>query len=305
MESEPVLPLHGSLQLEQAVRMTAQAFESAGLNYGHGTDNALDEASWLLLYGLDLPVHLAPDYTQSLAEPQRRRCNQLIHRRIQERIPVAYITGSAWFGGHEFYCDERALVPRSPLAEFIAQDFFGLFTEAGSVLSSPPGAILDLCCGGGCIGITCALTLPQAAVVCADISPEALLLAASNVSKHQVEGRVTLCESDVFSRVTGRFDLIISNPPYVDACDIAAMPEEFHAEPMIGLAAGDDGLDLVHTIMQQATHYLNDDGWLVVEVGNSQAAMMAAYSHLPLTWLEFSHAGQGVFAISASALVKQ
>lgn len=302
MSTTPVLPTHGPLSLEQAIRTVASAFDKAGLNFGHGTDNALDEASWLLMHALGIPVDQPPDYAQSIAESQRESCNQFIQRRISERVPVAYLTGRAWFAGHEFFCDERALVPRSPLAEFITCDFFGLFQAQGSVLSSPPTRILDLCTGGGCIGISCALTDPHCEVVCSDISPAALELAASNVAKHGLQQRVRVVESDLFSDIDGRFDLIISNPPYVDADDIASMPEEFHAEPVLGLAAGNDGLDLVRVMMRQATQYLSERGWLVVEVGNSQPAMEKAYHHLPLSWLEFSHGGHGVFAIHVKDL---
>ena len=302
MPTTPVLPMHGPLTLEQAIRTAAAAFDAQGLNYGHGTDNALDEASWLLMHALGLRVDLAPDYALSIAESQRDRCNQLIVQRINDRVPVAYLTGRAWFAGHEFYCDERALVPRSPLAEFINSDFFGLFHNEGSVLAQPPTRILDLCTGGGCIGISCALAEPNCEVVCSDVSTDALALATENVAKHGLQQRVSVVESDLLERIEGRFDLIVSNPPYVDADDIAGMPKEFHAEPMLGLAAGNDGLDLVRVMIQQAPRHLTKRGWLVVEVGNSQPAMDKAFSHLPLNWLEFAQGGHGVFAIEAENL---
>ncbi len=300
MHSNPVLPPHGPLTLENAIRATAKAFDAANLDYGHGTDNALDEASWLLLHALDLPVDVAPDYGQPVTEGQRRHCNTLINRRLAERIPLAYITGSAWFAGHEFFCDERALVPRSPLAEFINSDFFGLFQKPESLVISPPQRILDLCTGGGCIGISCALALPEAYVVCADLSKEALALAKKNIEKHAVQDRVQIIESDLFERIDGQFDLIISNPPYVDEDDIASMPDEFHAEPMMGLAAGKDGLDLVRVMMRDAPNHLTEQGWMVVEVGNSQPAMQANFPNAGLTWLEFSNGGHGIFAVPAT-----
>ena len=298
--------MHGPLTLEQAIRAVAKAFEAAGLYYGHGTDNALDESSWLLMHVLGIRVDQAPNYAQSIAESQRTSCNEMIQRRISERVPVAYLTGRAWFAGHEFFCDDRALVPRSPLAEFINTDFFGLFQDEGSVLLNPPSRILDLCTGGGCIGISCALAEPMSEVVCSDISKDALALAQSNVEKHRLQQRVSLVESDLFANIPTnpeqRFDLIVSNPPYVDAEDIASMPEEFHAEPMLGLAAGNDGLDLVRTLIQQAHKHLTERGWLVVEVGNSQPAMNNAFQQLPLRWLEFHQGGQGVFAIRSADL---
>ncbi len=304
MQPKPVLPPTGPLTLEQAIKTAAQAFDRSGLSYGHGTDNAQDEATWLLLHALGLPVYEAPDYSQEVSVAVRELCNTLLQKRILERIPAAYLTGTAWFAGHEFFCDERALVPRSPLAEFIMDDYFGLFQDEGSVISNPPVNILDLCTGGGCIGIACALHNPEAYVTCSDISEEALQLARSNIAKHHLSDRVRAVQSDVLSGIDGTFDLIVSNPPYVDAADINSMPEEFHAEPLLGLAAGPDGLDLVHTLLKQATRHLSARGWLVVEVGNSQPAMQRAYPNLPLSWLDFSIGGHGVFAISQTDLLK-
>jgi len=303
MHSIPVLPTHGPLTLENAIRAAAEAFDAANLDFGHGTDNALDEASWLLMHAMGLPVEQAPDYQQDISAKERQRCNDLIHRRISERIPLAYLTGSAWFAGYEFFCDERALVPRSPLAEFIQEDFFGLFQDSGSVISKPPLRILDLCTGGGCIGISCALAVPEAHVVCSDLSEDALALAGRNVEKHQLQDRVDLVASNLFENVSGEFDLIISNPPYVDAADIASMPDEFHAEPLMGLEAGEDGLDLVRIMMRDAPKHLSNRGWMVVEVGNSQPAMEQAYPNTGLTWLEFSLGGHGIFAVPRAELL--
>jgi len=303
MPPTPVLPTQGPLTLEKAIRVTAKAFDAANLDFGHGTDNAVDEASWLLMHAMGLPVDQAPDYQQAISASDRVRCDELINRRIHERIPLAYLTGSAWFAGHEFFCDPRALVPRSPLAEFIQSDFFGLFQDPASILSQPPLRILDLCTGGGCIGLSCALAVPDAQVVCSDLSKDALALARSNVEKHHLHDRVELIESDLFNNINGIFDLIISNPPYVDAADIAAMPDEFHAEPLMGLAAGDDGLDLVRVMMRDAPKHLSDRGWMVVEVGNSQPAMEQAYPNSGLTWLEFTYGGGGVFAVPRAELL--
>ncbi len=302
MLPHPVLPAQGSLSLEQSIWRTAAAFEAANLDFGHGTDNPLDEASWLIMHVMELRVDRPPDYSQSVSADRRQACNTLIERRISERIPLAYLIGKAWFAGHEFFCDERALVPRSPLAEFINADFFDLYRELGSVLTQPPQRILDLCTGGGCIGISCALAVPECRVVCSDVSTDALDLARSNVAKHDLADRVSLVESDLFQSIEGKFDLIISNPPYVDAHDIDNMPDEFRAEPILGLAAGDDGLDLVRTIVAEAGKYLTPRGWLVVEVGNSQPAAQAAFETLGLTWLEFDHGGGGIFQLPASSL---
>lgn len=295
--SSLVLSLTGPLTLEAAIRRTAAAFDAAALSYGHGTDNAIDEASWLLLHALGLSVAAAPDYSTRLSLAERRSCNILINRRIEKRLPVAYLTGTAWFAGHEFYSDTRALVPRSPLAEFINQHFYGR-------VSGRSMRILDLCTGGGCIAIACAHAVPGASVVASDISTDALSLAAENVALHTLEGRVELLHGSLFEPVTGRFNLIISNPPYVDASDIASMPEEFRHEPLLGLAAGADGLDLVRTMLLEAADYLTEQGVLVVEVGNSAAALVASFPAVPFDWLEFTNGGAGVFLLDHATLVR-
>jgi len=215
-----------------------------------------------------------------------------VTRRIVERIPAAYITGTAWFAGLSFRADARALVPRSPLAEFILNDFFNL--------SDPlkVNSILDLCTGGGCIAIACAVQLPHAKVEASDLSKQALSLAADNVADHQLQTRVSLFESALFEKLTGTYDLIISNPPYVDDKDIRDMGREFEHEPLMGLAAGNDGLDLVRVILHQAAGYMNDDALLVVEVGNSAPTLENAYPNVPFLWLEFDNGGTGVFAVA-------
>ncbi|MEE9321989.1 MAG: 50S ribosomal protein L3 N(5)-glutamine methyltransferase [Granulosicoccus sp.] len=295
--SSLVLPLTGPLTLEAAIRRTAAAFDAAALSYGHGTDNAIDEAGWLLLHALGLPAAVAPDYNMHLGSAERRDCNLLINHRIEKRVPVAYLTGTAWFAGHEFYSDSRALVPRSPLAEYISNHFYS-HVSIGSM------RILDLCTGGGCIAIACAHAVPLARVVGSDLSTDALSLAAENVSLHSLEDRVNLIHGSLFKPVTGKFDLIISNPPYVDANEIASMPDEFRHEPLLGLAAGVDGLDLVRTILLEAGDYLTEQGVLVVEVGNSAAALAASFPNVPFDWLEFSNGGAGVFLLDHATLVR-
>ena len=283
--------------MEMAIRAVASTFDSAGLFYGHGTDNALDEASWLVLHAMGLSPAEVPDYSQRLSEADRREARSLMTRRIEQRVPLAYLTGTAWFAGLEFESDERALVPRSPLAEFIQHDFLGQLDRQ----TAP--RILDLCTGGGCIAIACALQRLEARVVGSDLSAEALELAARNIDRHAVQDRVTLVEGSLFEPVDGRFDLIISNPPYVDESDLSDMPGEFHHEPRLGLAAGDDGLDLARQILLGAAEYLEAKGTLVVEVGNSGLALQEAYPDLPMQWLDFEHGGSGVFLIEREALV--
>lgn len=293
-----VLPLDKEHSLESAIRLAAAAFETTGLHFGHGTSTAIDESSWLILYAMGLSPAEPPDYTRILSETDVQSCNELLERRISERVPAAYLTGQAWFAGLAFKSDKRALVPRSPLAEFITDNFFGLLDS----LETPN--ILDLCTGGGCIAIACAKLYPAACVDASDLSNDALALAAENVEYHGMQRRVRLAHGSLFDAVDGRYDLIISNPPYVDAADIEAMPTEFSHEPMMGLAAGDDGLDLVRLMLRDAATYLTDGGFLVVEVGNSGEALEAVFPAVEFGWLQFSQGGHGVFVLSRQELVE-
>jgi len=282
--------------IETAIRAAAEAFEKQGLYFGHGTDTAIDEATWLVLHALDLSPAIAPDYARELTPRESATCNEPLQRRIVERKPAAYITGRAWFAGHQFLADERALVPRSPLAEFITDGFFGLLDE----IESP--RILDLCTGGGSIAIACALASESSQVDASDLSPEALALARQNVELHGLQDRVHLLEGSLFEPIEQLYSLIISNPPYVDVTDINAMPEEFSHEPMLGLAAGYDGLDLVRIMLRDAINYLKSDGYLVVEVGNSGAALESAFPDVPFGWLQFALGGHGVFVLDYQSL---
>jgi ribosomal protein L3 glutamine methyltransferase len=291
-----ILPLREPLVLADAIRQSAAVFEAHGLSYGHGTDNAIDEASWLLLDVLGLSPLQAPDYQRPLNAEDCMHCNAAVEQRVTHRRPTAYLTGTAWFAGHEFRCDDRALVPRSPLAEWIVGDFFGMLPEKHGL------RLLDLCTGGGCIAIACAHALPGAQVDASDISADALRLAAENVELHGLQDRLRLLHGSLFEPASGRYDLIVSNPPYVDAGDIAAMPAEFHHEPALGLASGPDGLDFVRRLLLEAEHYLGAEGLLVVEVGNSAPALEAAYPMLPFTWLEFEQGGDGIFVLTKSEL---
>jgi ribosomal protein L3 glutamine methyltransferase len=283
--------------IETAIRRAAEAFERHQLHYGHGTDSAIHEATWLILYGMGLSPAIAPDYSLMLSAAQVTACNTLLSRRIDERIPAAYLTGQVWFAGHPFLSDERALIPRSPLAEFINEDFFGVLDG----MENP--RILDLCTGGGCIAIACAYARTDADVDASDLSADALALAAENIQLHGMQDRVTLYEGSLFEPISQRYSLIISNPPYVDAADIAAMPSEFSHEPLMGLEAGEDGLDLVRLMLRDAADYLEPEGVLVVEVGNSGAALEAAYPAMDFGWLQFAHGGHGVFVLTRAELL--
>ena len=283
-----------NLTVEALIRELAGRFEAAGLSFGHGTDNAIDEAAWLVFETLGLSHDDAPGvYADRVDTDRLAEVRELARRRINERIPMAYLLRSAWFAGRPYFVDERVLVPRSPIAELIS-DRFEPWIDAFSVRS-----ILDLGTGSGCIGIAAALEFPDARVDLADISRDALEVAAINVTGHAVADRVRLVESDLFGSLDGcRYDVIVSNPPYVDAEDLGEMPDEFRHEPEIGLAAGDDGLDIVSTILKQASRFLNDDGILVCEVGNSRPALERRYPDVAFVWLEFEHGGDGVFVIN-------
>ncbi len=281
------------------LRWTISRLGEADLYYGHGTDNAQDEAWYLVCGALRLPFDLDGRLLDGvLIQSERDKLLTLLERRVQERVPVAYLLGEAWFAGLPFNVDERVLVPRSPIAELIEHEFQPWLGSA------EPRRILDLCTGSGCIGIACAFAFPNAQVVLSDISSDALVVARSNIARHNLTDRVSATASDLFAAIEGqKFDLIVSNPPYVDAADLAAMPAEFHAEPPLGLGSGDDGLDITCRILAQAADYLNDNGLLVVEVGNSGAALDQRYPQLALTWVEFEQGGHGVFVISKQDLI--
>jgi len=293
-----VLPAGTELTIEDAIRLAAAAFDAHELTFGHGTDDAVSEASWLVQFALGRSPLDAPDYRQVLSASEIEQCNKVLLRRIRERLPAAYITGTTWFAGLPFRADQRALVPRSPLAEFIVGDFFGLVDVSGIK------RVLDLCTGGGCIAIACAAVLPHALVDASDLSADALALAALNVADHQLQDRVRLIQCGLFDEVDGPYELIISNPPYVDQSDIDAMGAEFSHEPLMGLAAGEDGLDLVREMLFFAPEYLSDNGLLVVEVGNSAAAVERVYPNVPFEWLEFVSGGTGVFIVDRPTLLQ-
>ncbi|MEM7208237.1 MAG: 50S ribosomal protein L3 N(5)-glutamine methyltransferase [Pseudomonadota bacterium] len=285
------------IKLEKLIVETAQSLENSDIHFGHGTDNALDEAHWLVLHALGLPVDQAvEDYDLLVSGNQCESVKTIVRERIQTKKPLAYLLNSAWFMGLEFFVDERVLVPRSPIAELIDTDFFGLLESDSS------HRILDMCTGSGCIAIACAYAYANAVIVGSDLSTDALDVAAINKKKHQLDSQLELVQSDLFDAIDGKFDLIVSNPPYVDAQDMATLNDEFTSEPQLGLDGGEDGLVLVDRMMAEAREYLTDDGLLVVEVGNSAPAMEKKYAHLPLTWLEFANGGHGVFAIRARDL---
>lgn len=297
MTDDDALPyLH---TIRDFIRWGASRMNGAGLHFGHGTDNAIDEAAALVLHALHLPPDLHAEYFQAqLTPPEQQAVLQLLERRIVERKPAAYLTRRAWFMGLPFYVDERVLVPRSPLAELIERHFAPWLPDSRKV-----ERILDLGTGSGCIGIACAYAFPDAQVDVVDVSAEALEVACHNIAEHGLEDQVEAMQSDLFSALKGRhYDLIISNPPYVALEELDSLPPEYQHEPRLGLAAGVEGLDVVMEILHQASDYLNREGLLIVEVGNAQYALCEAFPDVPFTWLEFEHGGQGVFLLNAAQL---
>jgi ribosomal protein L3 glutamine methyltransferase len=282
------------------IRYGASRFSAAGLTFGHSHDNPIDEATHLVLASLHLPPDLPPAYgAGKLTGEERERVLALIERRVTERLPVAYLVGETWFAGLKFKSDRRALVPRSPIAELI-ESGFAPWLDGRQI-----GRALDLCTGSGCIGIAMAEYQPDWRVDLADISDEALSLARENIAFQQVEGRVEAIKSDLFDGLAGRrYDLIVSNPPYVTEGEYTALPGEYRHEPKLGLTSGQDGLDICLRILDQAADHLTDEGLLIVEVGESEHALAALLPTVPFVWIEFKVGLMGVFALERRDLVE-
>jgi ribosomal protein L3 glutamine methyltransferase len=290
----------GLKTIRDFIRIAVSDFNAAGLYYGHGTDNAWDEAIALILHSLHLPHDINPIVLDArLTKEERAKLTQLITTRVEKRIPVPYLTHEAWFSGLPYYVDERVLIPRSPIAELIENHF------QPWIHGSEVHQILDLCTGSGCIAIACAMQFPEATIDASDISADALAVAKINVLRHNVEDQVHLIESDLFQSIpTKKYDVIVSNPPYVSIEEMFNLPGEYLHEPKTGLEAGALGLDFAIRILRHAHTYLQPHGLLIVEVGNSEHALMEAFPQVPFTWLEFERGGGGVFALTAAQLTE-
>ena len=281
------------------IRFASSQFQRHELYFGHGTDNAWDEAVLLVTGSLHLPYDLTPEQGQCrLIDDEKQLLAERVQARVESRTPVAYLINEAWFAGLPFYVDERVLVPRSPLAEMI-QNRVSPWMDG-----IEPSRILDLCCGSGCIGIASLQAFPEAQLDLADLSGDALDVAQINVERYGLYDQVAMIQSDLFGSLQGPYDLILSNPPYVDAEDLADMPAEYHHEPAMGLGSGDDGLDITRRILAQAADYLSEQGVLVVEVGNSWINLEAAFPEVPFHWVSFEHGGDGVFVFTRADLVR-
>ena len=286
--------------INDMMRWAVTQFNAAGLFYGHGTDNSWDEAIQLLLPTLELPPIISDEIRSArLTRSERAQITDLVVRRVTEKVPAPYLTNKSWFAGLEFYVDERVLIPRSPIAELIHKRF-------DLWLKHEPTRVMDLCTGSGCIAIALAQAFPDAEVDALDLSPDALDVCEYNVAMYGLENRVFPIGSDLFSNLPqgDQYDLIVSNPPYVDAEDMDDLPDEFRHEPEMALAAGNDGLDLVRTILLESADRLTDDGVLVVEVGNSMVHLIEQFPDVDFHWVEFENGGDGVFVLTKAQLVQ-
>lgn len=288
------------LTLRDWLRYAVSTFTEAELTFGHGSENAYDEAAYLLLHTLHLPLDtLEPFLDAKLTAQEKSTLLDIFQRRVEQRIPAAYLTHEAWLGEFRFYVDERVIVPRSFIAELLRERLLPWVADADNTT-----AVLDLCTGSGCLAILAALAFPNAQVDAVDLSPEALEVAQRNVIDYQLHTQISLVQSDLFTQLGGKqYDIIISNPPYVDAESVAALPAEYLHEPKLALGSGNDGLDATRKILTQAAAHLTPHGILIVEIGHNRDVLEAAYPDLPFTWLDVSAGDQFVFLLHRNDLL--
>jgi len=289
------------LTIRDWLRFTVSRFEDSSIFFGHGTDNAYDEAVWLIMGALHLPLDTLDNFMDArITESERKHLAHLIERRITEHVPTAYLLREAWLRGFKFYVDERVIVPRSFIAELL-DDGLSPWIEFPELIQSAA----DICTGSGCLGVLLANAFPDAEIDVVDISPDAIAVANINISNYGLQDRITAVESDMFKALQGkRYDLIISNPPYVDAPSMAELPMEYRNEPQIALGSGEAGLDHTHTLLHEAANHLNDGGLLIVEIGHNRNALLEAYPDTPFTWLEVESGDQFVFLLTREQLLQ-
>lgn len=281
------------------LRYSVSRLEQSGVFFGHGTDNAYDESVWLVMSALHLPLDTLDNFLDArITKDEAKHLAHLIERRVTERVPTAYLLREAWLKGFKFYVDERVIVPRSFIAELL-EDGLAPWIEYPEMVESAA----DICTGSGCLGVLLAHAFPNATVDVVDISPDAIAVANINIKNYGLEEQITAVQSDMFSGLKGKkYDLIISNPPYVDAPAMSALPQEYRNEPQIALGSGVAGLDHTHILLKEAKNYLNDDGILVVEIGHNRDALLDAYPELPFTWLDVESGNEFVFLLTKEQL---
>ena len=282
------------------LRFAVSQFEKSDIFYGHGTDNSYDEAVWLIMSALHLPMETLNNFLDArLTQSERDKLAQLIEQRITKHTPTAYLLKEAWLQGFKFYVDERVLIPRSFIAELLASDL-SPWVEFPEMIESAA----DICTGSGCLGVLLANSFPNAAIDVVDISQDAIDVCNINIANYGLENQITAIKSDMFSALAGKkYDIIISNPPYVDAPSMAALPAEYQNEPQLALGSGTAGLDHTHTLLREAASYLNDDGLLIVEIGHNREALEAAYPNTIFNWLETSSGNEFVFLLTKEQLI--
>ncbi|HXF17237.1 MAG TPA: 50S ribosomal protein L3 N(5)-glutamine methyltransferase [Burkholderiales bacterium] len=288
----------GPNKVRDWLNLTVDRFRNTGLHFGHGSSNARDEAAYLLLHTLNLPLHeLDSVLDRPLTRDEINALEHIVRRRVDERIPAAYLTREAWLGECRFYVDERTIVPRSYIAELLPERLHPWVVDEQTIASA-----LDLCTGSGCLAILLALAFPNARVDATDLSADALSVAETNIAEYDLRDRVHLTRGDLFAGLAGRYDLIVCNPPYVNQKTMARLPPEYRAEPVMALAGGQDGLDFVRRVLEQARVHLTERGLLIMEIGHNREALEQTFPRLPFIWLETSGGGDLVFLLGAEDL---
>jgi ribosomal protein L3 glutamine methyltransferase len=300
MSINPLEAAHQLHTIRDWLRYAVSRFEEAGVFFGHGTQNSYDEAVWLVMATLHLPHDTLENFFDAvITEAERRQLAQLIERRATERVPTAYLVREAWLGDFRFYVDERVIVPRSFIAELLREQLAPWVENPEEIT-----AVADICTGSGCLAILAAHAFPNAEVDAVDISDNALAVARRNIADYGLENQVHPIKSDMLTALAGQqYDVILSNPPYVDATSMDTLPQEYRHEPGLALASGDDGLEHTHTLINEAASHLHPGGLLIVEIGHNRDVLEAAYPHLPFTWLEVSGGDEYVFLLTREQLV--